>query len=145
MFSLALLLLPISGSAQAAIYSGNPEIWIDIDRPAHDFLGGSVILEAIQVHTCSGGLATYVHNVAIDPVAGWSTHVGGGDLCGITLVWGGDLSIQGPTYSLLYSVAATEIPIGTTIPAVALTPFSVVAGNYQGAAPSLLVTLIQGQ
>ncbi|MDP2304734.1 MAG: hypothetical protein Q8P18_01740 [Pseudomonadota bacterium] len=135
------LLLPIVAPAHAAIYSGNPELWIKVDRPAHDFVEGGVVLHEIQTHTCAGGLATYVYDVAIDPVAGWSTQVGGGNLCGITLVWGSPLGIDGPAYAVVYSEEVTEVLLGATIPPVALTPFSVVYGNYSGTAPHLFLTL----
>jgi hypothetical protein len=135
--------LVLSTAAHAAIYAGNPEMTIKVDRAAHDFATGDVELWKFVVHSCGGGALTYYVNDAIDPVAGWVTHIQGGDLCGITLYWNSSMLIDGSggAFTIAYTHATTEVSIGATIPSVALSPVQVISGSYSGGSPALWLKL----
>lgn len=148
MLTLALLTSNLLvADAHASVYGGNPSLWMKTDRPAHDFTAADVLLEGVEVHYCGGGSTEYVVDEVIDPVAGWGTVIGGGDLCGVTFHWDSALVIDGIRNNTPFSIgfgsasASTYVPIGASIGPVALTPVQVLSGTFPSGSPLLLMTL----
>ena len=136
---LSLLLL---ASAHATLYFGNPNLGFRVDRPAGDYVAGSVTLDKVRVHHCGGGFTDYEVDSVIDPVAGYTLTIAGGDHCALTFAWASALVIEGHgslgPFTVRYAAGATTVPLSEEIAPVALTPYSVASGSMSGGAPWLL-------
>jgi hypothetical protein len=139
--SLLALVLTFAHNADAAIYSGNPEIVFKVDRAAHDLTAAAVTVDKIRVNYCGGGYTDYSVGHDADLVAGWSIIVSGGDFCGIRAYWTSVISIESDTFGLEYDHAYTDVSVGSTIPPVALAPFTVIWGAIYGGNPELHLTI----
>jgi hypothetical protein len=133
--ALALVALALPVPAHAVIYIGNPTLGFRVDRPANDYVDGSVYLIGVRVHYCGGGYDDYAVGQTIDPVAGYTVTVSGGNLCGATWAWGSTMSIEGPAYDLEAYDDTTFFAIDGDIDPVALEDWDVVSGTYSGLGP----------
>lgn len=138
--SLSLLALLVA-HADAAIYVGNPNISVKVDRPAHDFVSGFADLHTIRVNYCGGGYSTYTIDDSFDPVDGWSSTISGGDICSIVLSWNDAIEIDGPSYIIEHSLSTTTFSVGASIPPVGLTPITTIQGSYSGNLPLMYISL----
>lgn len=135
------LLISTPFEASAVQYAGNPNLTLRVDRPAHDYLDGSVTLQKVRVHHCAGGSTDYTQNQAIDPVAGHQVAIGAGDHCGLTFYWSTAMDIDGSGFTVRYAEATTSVTLASTIEPVALTPCGVISGSMGGVCPRLYVTV----
>jgi hypothetical protein len=129
----------VSTTAHAFIYVGNPNLGFRVDRPAGDYVSGSVVLTKVRVHKCGGGYVDYPVGATVDPVAGGSVPIGAGNLCFATFYWGSTMEVDGPAYTLEVEDSTTTVTLGEEISPVALTPYTVVSGTMSGGGPWLLV------
>jgi hypothetical protein len=136
-----LVLLSLARPADAVIYIGNPEMSFRVDRPQGDYVSGSVDLDKVRVHYCSGSTTDVTVGQTIDPVAGATVPLPAGDLCAVTFYWSTDLDVDGPAYTVRYSGATTTVTLATDIEPVLLSPYSVVSGTMSGGGPWLLVAI----
>lgn len=132
-------LVALGSTAHAFVYVGNPNLGFRVDRPADDYLSGSVVLTKVRVHKCGGGYTDYPVGATVDPVAGGTVPIGAGDLCFATFFWGSTMEIDGPAYSLEVDDSTTTVTLGAEIAPVALTPYEVTSGTMTGGGPWLLV------
>ncbi|MEQ1502060.1 MAG: hypothetical protein ABMB14_07500 [Myxococcota bacterium] len=142
--NLVLVLVLVTAPARAYIYVGNPELSLKVTRPAGDLTASAVHLDAIREHLCGGGTVDIdVDEDLTDLTDGWTTTIPGGDLCGLSFLWGGPLTTaKGSAWTVVYTEPYTSVGIDDAPSAsVALTPFTVAAGTFSGAAPRLLVTV----
>ena len=142
MFVSLLLLTP---KAEAVIYVGNPDLGFRIDRPADDYVGGTVTLTKVRVSHCGGGFTDYAVNQTLDPVAVYTLPIAAGDHCSVTYYWGSALLIDGEgsqgLFTVRYAQATTTVTLKADIDPVALSPYSVVSGSMSGGAPWLLMDI----
>jgi hypothetical protein len=131
----------LSMDAHAIYYIGNPNLGFKVDRPAHDYVGGSVGLTKVRVHHCGGGYTDYSVGQTIDPVDGYDIPIASGDYCELTFYWSSVMDITGPSYTVRYSESTTSVTLDAPIDPVALMPYSVVSGSMSGAGPSLIVVI----
>jgi hypothetical protein len=122
-------------------YSGTPIVDFRVDRPADDYIDGTVTLTKIRVHACGGGYTDVTVGQTIDPVAVQSVQIPAGDHCQLTFYWSTSLDIDGPTYTVRYSSSTTAVPLSADIEPVYLSPWSVVSGSMSGGGPWLLVDI----
>ena len=141
---LSSLLLLIS-SADAFVYIGNPNLDFRIDRPADDYLGGTVTLDKVRVNHCAGGSTDYQVDQTLDPVAVYTLTIAGGDHCSVTYYWASAIVIDGEgqlgPFTVRYSQATTTVQLKADIEPVALNPYSVASGSMSGGAPWLLMDI----
>ena len=133
-----MLLLSLALPAHALIYLGNPQLGFRVDRPADDYVDGSVVLDKIRVHHCAGGYTDVQVDETIDPVAVIRVAIPAGNHCSITWYWASDLDVDGPAFTVRYAGATTTVTLAADIPPVALSPYSVVSGSMSGGGPWLL-------
>jgi hypothetical protein len=136
-----MLLLSLALPAQAVIYIGNPVLDFRVDRPAGDYVDGSVTLAKVRVHHCAGGYTDVTVNDALDPVQVYSVAIPAGDQCSLTFYWNSALDVNGPAYTVRYAQSTTAMTLSTDIAPVALTPYSVVSGSMSGGGPWLLASI----
>ena len=127
-------------SSPAAVFYGNPKASFKVDRPEGDYIDGSVYVYALRVTNCSGTETSYAVKQWVDPVAGYTLTINGGDLCEATWEWDSDFEINGPGYSLGASPTNTTFDLEHIIP-VRLQPYEVDSGSYTGHPPFVLMTL----
>jgi hypothetical protein len=139
------IVLLLSLPAHAFLFGGNPDVRVEVQRPAGDLLSGSVELQTLRVHSCSGGYTDYPVGDAIDPVEGATIAIAGGDLCALRFYWATDMSLAGygtlGSFALLYSEPYTTISVDPEIVSVPLTPYDLVSGSMTSGAPRLTVTV----
>lgn len=140
-----LLLAPVA-PAHAFVYTGNPDFGFHVDRPAHDLVSGEVRLHKVRLHPCdNSGPVDYVVNQEIDPVAGYTLTIAGGDLCGATFFWADTMVLYGSgsagAFTIEHDDGTTPVQFGAPIPPAALTPYDVVSGTAPGAGPGIVVTI----
>jgi hypothetical protein len=136
------LLALVSSDAQAFLYFGNPgNLSFRVDRPADDYLDGSVYLTKVRMQHCAGGYTDYAVNQTIDPVAGYSLSIGPGDECYATYFWGSTMDIDGPTYTVRYSQPTTTVALSGDIAPASLSPYSVLSGTMSGGGPWLMMVI----
>lgn len=139
------LILLLIAPAHAFLYGGNPAVRLDVQRASADLVSGDVDLTKLRVHYCSGGFADYTVGQTIDPVAGFTQVISGGDICDLRFYWGSDMMLDGSgslgSFSLLYGEAYTTVPVDPAIAIVPLTPFELVSGSMTSGAPGLRVTI----
>lgn len=136
-----LLAALLSSPAEALIYLGNPSLGFRVDRPAHDYVEGTVELDKVRVHHCGGGSTDYPVGEVIDPVEGYALTISGGNHCGLTFYWDSVMDIDGPTYTVRYEEATTNVTLAEEIDPVVLTPYDVISGSMSGYGPRLIVTI----
>ena len=131
--------------AHAAWYFGNPVVTFRADRPAGDYVDGSVLLDKLRVHHCGGGYTDYEVDETIDPVAVNQVGIGAGNHCALTFYWASDLDIDGfgglGAFTVRYSEPTTTLVLDADIDPVALTPYSVVSGSMSSGSPWLLANI----
>lgn len=124
--------------ARAYVFIGNPVAKGVVDRPAHDLVGGSATLDKVRMHRCGGGYVDYPVGASIDPTEMWSVAIDAGDWCGLSVVWDGAVSIDGPSFTVSYEEPYTSVGIDGPDPSsTPLTPFTVVDGTFSGTSPRL--------
>ena len=141
-FCVPLALLWTGAPAEAVVYQGNPTAGFHVDRPAGDLVSGSVSLTKLRIHACNGTWTDYPVGAIVDPVAGYSLVVSGGDLCGATWYWGSAMVLQGnngAAFTLSYGAGTTSISFAPS--SAALTPYTVVSGTVSGSGPRLYGTM----
>lgn len=136
-----LLLSLLSFPARAVVYLGNPTLGFRVDRPADDYVDGSVVLDKVRVHHCAGGSTDVTVEETIDPTVVTWVAVPAGNHCSLTFYWGSDLDVDGPSYTVRYAEATTAVELAAEITPVALAPYSVVAGSMSGGGPWLLAVV----
>jgi len=137
----ALVVSSLPVDASALTYNGNPNLGIYVDRPAHDFTGGSVYLTGFRVFNCGGGYTDYLVGATIDPVDGYNVAISAGDYCSVNVYWGNTMVVHGPSYTVDYDEPYTSVTLAAPIPPVALTPYEVVSGSMSGVGPKLFLTI----
>jgi hypothetical protein len=128
----------LSAPAHAFIYVGNPSLGFRVDRPQADYVDGAVHLDKIRVHHCGGGYTDVTVDQTLDPVALNHVAIPAGDHCSLTWYWGGDLDVDGASYTVRYAEATTTVVLDAEIPPKSLSPYSVVSGSMSGGGPWLL-------
>lgn len=136
-----LFAVAVAPSADAAVYVGNPTMDLRVDRPAHDFVSGDAWPIAVRLGYCGGGSVDIAVDTAVDPVDGFSIAFDAGDWCTATVLWADDVTITGPSYTLLVEHASTTVNLVGSEQYTAMTPFQVLTGTYGGYAPRLVVTV----
>jgi hypothetical protein len=138
-------MLSTANEAHAVIYTGNPDLGFRVDRPADDYIDGTVDLAKVRVHHCAGGYTDYTVDDTIDPVQVNHVAIAAGNECGLTFYWDSNLDIDGygslGAFTVRYSEATTYVPLSTDIDPVALTPYTVVSGSMSGGSPWLMVSI----
>lgn len=138
------LLLPVflASPAEAVIYGGNPDLDVEIQRLSSDLTSGSGYLVKVRVYECDTlDFVDYPVGQTVDPVAGFSVEIQGGDLCGATLFWADDVLLAGADFVMAYGDHTTNVLFGEPIAPVALTPIEVVYGDPGGVAPRLYASV----
>ncbi len=130
-FSLAVVtaLMGVPLHADAAFWGGTPDLGFKVDRPAGGFVDGDVYVHKLRVHHCDGSHQDYTINQWVDPVAGHSVQVQGGDLCSATWYWTNDVDIDGNGFSV------TAWPDTTTVNLESIKPVEMLPHRYSGSAP----------
>lgn len=129
--------LLLANVASAVQYVGSPVLTFRVDRPAGDYVEGSVTLTKVRVHHCAGGYTDVSVGQAIDPVQVQEVEIPEGDHCSLTFYWSTDLDIDGPAYTVRYSETTTSVPLSTSIAPVSLSPWTVTSGTMSGSGPWL--------
>lgn len=133
----------IPGDAGAIIYNGNPNLGFRVDRPAGDYLSGSVTVDKVRVHHCAGGYTDHSVNDTIDPVDGYTMAIPSGDECGLTFYWSSALTIDGDgalgAFTVSHSGSTTSVTLEDEIPPTLLGGCTVTSGQMSGGCPWLLV------
>lgn len=132
----------LCGQASAYTYWGNPSLTITVERAEADLVDGSGWLDAVLVHHCDGTTDTYTVDALVDPVAGYSLTVAGGDLCSVEPLWGGDIAVSGDGFELASSAISTWIPLSGASQCVSWIPFTIVTGAITGSAPLACASLL---
>lgn len=139
------LLSAVATPARAVFYFGNPVLDFRVDRPADDYVEGTVTVDKVRVYHCGGGYTDYPVADTIDPVVVNHVEIDAGDHCGLTFFWSSDLDIDGDgslgAFTVRYEEATTAVTLDTDIDPVALAPYSVVSGSMPGGAPWLLTNI----
>jgi hypothetical protein len=134
-------LLLALGTADALIYSGNPDWSFYVDNTGGTLTGGEVWLNKVRIHRCDGGYTEYAVQQSVDPVVGHTVvDITGGDLCAATMYWGSDMELSGSGFTLRYAENTTTVSLDP-LSAAWLTPYDVTSGTLSGGAPKLFVTL----
>ena len=137
--------LLLLSNARAVIYAGNPNLGFRVDRPADDYIGGTVTLDKVRVHHCGGGWTDYPVGQVIYPVAHYTIRFAAGDHCRVSYYWGSALEIDGDgslgPFAVAYSQAITTVTLAADIDQIPLAPYSVVSGSMSGGAPWLLMSI----
>lgn len=146
MFTLPLALLGLATpDANAVIYVGNPDLTITVDRSQHDLDSGSVQLDKVRMHACSGTTTDYTVSSTIDPVYGYTLGISGGNYCGVTFFWSSSMLLDGTNnngaFEFSYSRSTTYVALATPIPPVGLSPITVVYGSPGLGLPELQVAI----
>lgn len=146
MLTFPLLLTALTQSpAHAVWYIGNPVLDFRVDRPAGDYLEGTVVLDKVRVFHCGGGSTDYEVDETIDPVVVQHVSIDAGNHCALRFFWSSDLDIDGDgslgPFTVRYAEDTTDVTLATDIEPVALTPYSVVSGSMSGGAPWLLTNI----
>lgn len=124
--------------ATAITYSGNPSLQFHVERPAGDLISGNVKLNKVRVYRCNNaGWTDYSVNGWIDPVAGYSVTVDGGDLCGAQWYWGSSMTLTGVGFTATMDDPNTAVQFGNPTAPTSLAPVTVTSGTMTGAAPAL--------
>jgi hypothetical protein len=140
-FLACLVFVALPFAAHATVYTGNPNIDFHVDRPMqHDLVSGDVTLDHVRVSYCGGGHTDYAVNDVVDPVAGYSLTINGGDLCSVTFAWSTSMYLDGSNFTVGYDATSTTVQVGANMSA-SLSPYRVVSGNPSGGAPVLFVTI----
>jgi hypothetical protein len=119
----------VSHQAQAAWWAGNPDLSFRIDRPAGGFVDGDVYVHKVRVHHCDGSYQDRTVNQWVDPIAGHTVRINGGDLCSATWYWDSDFDINGTGFSL------RAWPDTTSVNLEAIKPVDLVPYKYGGSPP----------
>ena len=138
---IAFLALNPLNTANAYVFWGNPELKLEIDRKDGDLTGGDVDLLAVRVHRCGGGYDDYFANQTIDPVAGWTTTIEGGNLCSVQVRWDSDAQVWSNAFTLKSTVLIHTVSIGGPVSKASWTPFTVAAGSFSGTNPNVVITI----
>ncbi len=142
LFRSSALFLALASSAHAFVFIGNPKLHLEVSRAEADLTGGDAYVDLVRVHACGGGYTDYAVEQWVDPTDGWDTTIAGGDLCGVSVKWGSDVSVQSSTFALRYEQLVTQVPFTTsTGGATSLTPLVVESGTLTGSPPVLQATL----
>ncbi len=137
----ALSLLAFAPPASAILYGGNPKLHVQVDRPAHDLIGGSATLDRVVLGGCPGaGPAINVYT-SFDPVDGIEVNIPAGDWCSVTLEWGDVTEIEGPTFDGESDAETTWTDLDPATPSVDLYPFVVTEGILYGGNPKVVVSV----
>lgn len=141
-YVLPLLLLGVSVPSHAIVFTGNQRLSFWVDRSAGDLTDGSVYLNKIRVHKCDNTHVDYPVNASLDPVAGSSIVIAGGDLCGATWYWGSTMTLHGDNgndFTIDYDDNTTHNVFASPLVATPLTPYEVTEGSISGTGPKLLL------
>jgi hypothetical protein len=128
--------------AHAVQYQGTPALTFRVDRPADDYVEGTVTLDRITIHHCGGGSTDVVVGATIDPVLPTTVQIPAGDHCALTFRWDTVLDVDGPAYTVRYAESTTSVLLDESIAPEPLTPYTVVAGSMNGSGPWLLVDIL---
>ena len=137
----ALLSMLMMSQADAYVYWGNPELKLEIQRAEGDLLGGTADLRGVRVHKCAGGYTDYFANQVIDPVAGWTVQITGGDLCGVQVRWDSDVEVWSDTFELSSSKLIHAVSLQGTVSEGPFAPFTVTSGAFSGSNPKVRITI----
>lgn len=135
------LLLSALAPAFAITYDGTPVLTVRVDRPAQDFVSGSVELTGVRVFHCGGGYTDVAVGSTIDPVAGTSFFIPSGDHCQITFWWATVMEIEGSGFTLEVDDTLTPVPLDEPIDPVYLSSWTVTSGSMSGYGPWLVVSI----
>lgn len=135
------LLLSALSPAHAVTYDGTPVLTFRVDRPADDYVSGSVELEGLRIFHCGGGYTDVAVGATIDPVAGATVTIPSGNHCQITFSWSSVMDITGSGFTLEMDAATTAVTLDTPIVPVYLSSYSVTSGSMSGYGPWLLVAI----
>jgi hypothetical protein len=136
------LLLAMGTPSHAIQYTGDQRLSFKVDRPAQDLTDGSVYLTKVRIHECDSSYVDYPVNATIDPVAGDSVVIAGGDLCGATWFWGNDMVLygdDGDEFTILYQNDTTSNVFASPLVPTALQPYEVTEGSISGPGPRLIL------
>ncbi|MCB9688169.1 MAG: hypothetical protein H6735_24230 [Alphaproteobacteria bacterium] len=136
-----LLLLSALSPAHAVTYDGTPVLGFRVDRPAADYVSGSVVLEGLRIFHCGGGYTDVSVGATFDPVAGGTVTIPSGDHCQITFSWSSVMSITGSGFTLEMDGETTVVPLDAPIDPVYLSSYTVTSGSMSGYGPWLLVDI----
>lgn len=124
------------------VFVGNPVAKLRIDRPAQDLASAEVTVERVRLHACGGGATDFWVEQEVDLTEELEVAVAAGDWCGLSVAWGGEGRIEGPSWVLSHDEPTTSVEIDSADPVSApLTPFTVVSGSFSGNAPRLYVRI----
>ncbi len=132
----------ILSQAHAYIFIGNPGTTISVD-PAGGLTEAEATVDAIRVHKCGGGYTTFDIDETVDLIAGITIDIQPGDLCGVSVDWGSDVTFGTDAWSGTYDEPYTSVTLDGSPSTVstALTPFEVTSGTFSGSPPRLVVTV----
>jgi len=110
---LTLAALAAAVPASAFIFVGNPHLTLQVIEA--DIDEGSVFLDKVRVHPCGGGHTDYSVQETIDPVEGYTLEIAGGDICDVTLFWGGVMTLEGEDSNGAFTLEVDDGPTGLNI------------------------------
>ena len=139
MFS-ALVLL---STANAYIYSGNPELSFTADLPLDTITDSSGHLEKIRLIPCTPGAPTVVTvGEDVEPHAGVTVDIPSGDWCTAELHWDGPSYLDGSGFSVEVNDTVTQVDVSSgnanTVPFV---PYTVESGYIYSGNPELTLAI----
>ncbi|MCA9490407.1 MAG: hypothetical protein KC621_10800 [Myxococcales bacterium] len=127
-----LFLLTALTPAHAILIGGNPNVGVSIDNVLGQYDDGSVYITKVRAMECGGGYTDYTINKWVDPVAGYTLTIDGGDLCNIRYYFGSPMTLHGTNANGAFTVTYDEpygtIDIDPEIATPALTPYTVPQG-----------------
>ena len=130
-----LFLLTALTPAHAYLFGGTPDIPVDVevDNVLNQYTSGSVLLDKVRVYACNGSYLDYNVGLWVDPVAGHTEHIQGGDLCGIRYYFGSAMTLHGVNSNGAFTVVFDEpfatVDIDPEIANPAITPYTVTQGT----------------
>ncbi len=128
--------------SEAYVFVGNPKLNVVVDRSESDLVDGTASLDKVRVHQCGGGYTDYEIDAWIDPVNGWGTTIGGGNLCAISLKWHTDVWVESTAFLLRYEELTTTFTLTSSgTGTVSFSPFVVEEGSFSGSTPNFAIWL----
>lgn len=141
----ALALTVAAGSANAAVYVGNPVIKVVAVHTVESLDGGTASVDAVDFNLCGGGTWTDDTDVDVDLIDGAEWAFPAGDYCSVEIHWSSDVVLDGVNSAGSFVIEATpsstQIDVDPAPRNSALVPYSVTTGTVSSGHPRFSVTI----
>lgn len=108
-------LATIPTTADAAWYTGSPDLDFKLERNENDLIDGNVLLHSLRVTRCNGQHVNYPINKWVDPVQGFAVKdVIGGNLCSHTWFFSSTMVVAGAGFVVQTDVSSITVSMDPT-------------------------------